>query len=165
MGFLPSIIILGTLALIAARLTRSRDFRAERAAARKAAAVTLLITTLLQAGHFIEEATTGFHAQFPALFGQPPIPFSVFVSFNVTWLVIWLAAIPGSYTGNKLALFAAWFLAIAGMLNGIAHPLLAAAVSDYFPGLLTSPIIGVAGLLLCQRLLQVTHAPGSAREA
>ena len=165
MEFLPSIIILGLLALIAWRLAYARQLQADDAPARKAAAMFLLVATLVQAAHFIEEATTGFHAAFPAFFGQPPIPLAAFVSFNVTWLLIWLASVPGTYSANRFALFAAWFLALAGMLNGIAHPLLAAAVGGYFPGLVTSPFIGIAGLLLWQRLRRATRLQESATTA
>jgi hypothetical protein len=54
------------------------------------------------------------------------------------------------------ALFAAWFLAIAGMVNGIAHPLLAVAAGGYFPGLISSPVIGSAGVWLWVRLRRAT---------
>lgn len=157
MGFLPSLIILGLLALIAWRLAGTRQIAPGDDRVRRLAATMLLIATLIQSLHFTEEAATGFHAAFPALFGQPPIPFSVFIAFNLVWLVIWLASIPGVYAGHTLALFAAWFLAIAGMLNGIAHPLLAAVSGGYFPGLVSSPVIGIAGLLLWRRLRQATR--------
>jgi len=157
MGFLPSIIILGLLALLAWRLAISRAVIAADERARKAAAVMLLAGTLVQSAHFAEEATTGFHTAFPALFGLPPIGFPVFVGFNLVWLILWLASVPGVFAGHRAALFAAWFLAIAGMLNGVAHPLLAAAAGGYFPGLATSPLIGIAGLLLWQRLHRATR--------
>jgi hypothetical protein len=43
------------------------------------------------------------------------------------------------------------------MLTGMAHPLMAAASGGYFPGLTTSPVIGVAGLLLWSRLRSATR--------
>ena len=157
MGFLPSIIFLGLLAIVAWRLACTRQIARDTDRARKSAATTLLVVTLVQALHFAEEATTGFHIAFPAFFGQPPIPFGLFVGFNLAWLIIWLASIPGVYAGHRAALFAAWFLAVAGMLNGIAHPLLAAVTGGYFPGLVSSPAIGIAGILLWQRLQQATR--------
>jgi hypothetical protein len=39
-------------------------------------------------------------------------------------------------------------LALAGMINGIAHPLLAVAAEGYFPGLLSYPFIGAASIWL-----------------
>lgn len=165
MGFMPSLIILGTLAFVAWRLASMRPLAPELAEARRSAAVMLLITTLVQLVHFTEEAMTGFHAAFPAIFGQPAIPFAVFMAFNLVWLVLWLVSVPGVNAGHRFALFAAWFLAIAGMLNGVAHPLLAAATRGYFPGLVTSPFIGIAGLLLGQRLRRASAPRVSARAA
>lgn len=159
MNYLPSIVVLGLLALFAWRLAVTRE-RGEDPA-RKAAAIMLLIATVIQAAHFAEEAATGFHIAFPAYFGQAPVPFAVFLAFNLVWLIVWFASIHGVYAGRTAALFAAWFLALAGMLNGIAHPLLAASVGGYFPGLATSPAIGIAGLLLWQRLRRSTRkVPG-----
>ena len=48
-------------------------------------------------------------------------------------------------------------LAIAGTFNGIAHPALALAAGGYFPGLISSPVIGVAGVLLWRSLLRSTQ--------
>lgn len=59
-----------------------------------------------------------------------------------------------------LAALAAWFLAIAGMFNGIAHPLLAIAAGGYFPGLVNSPFIGVASVWFWLRLLRATRPRG-----
>ena len=155
MSYLPSIIVLGLLACGAWRMAASRTVSTDEHG-RKAAAIMLLIATLAQSVHFIEEATRGFHVAFPAVFGQPPIPMAIFVAFNVALLILWLASVPGVNAGHRGAMFAAWFLALAGILNGVAHPLLAAVTGGYFPGLVTSPVIGIAGLLLWQRLRQTT---------
>lgn len=156
MSFLPSIIVLGLVALLAIRLATTRELGSGTAADRRAAAILLAVATAVQAVHFVEEAATGFHERFPALLGLPPMPFSGFVAFNLAWIVIWIVSIPGLRAIHKGAYFAAWFLAIAGLLNGVAHPLMAAAVGGYFPGLITSPFIGVAGVLLWQRLQRAT---------
>ncbi len=92
-----------------------------------------------------------------ALLGLPGIPLSVFVVFNLTWLGIWVASVPGLRSARAAAFFAAWFLAIAGMFNGIAHPLLAIAAGGCFPGLLSSPFIGVASVWLWLRLRRATR--------
>lgn len=94
--------------------------------------------------------------QFPALFGLDAMPLSVFVLFNVTWIAIWIVSIPLLRSACRPAFFAAWFLAIAAMLNGLAHPLLAIASGGYFPGLVTSPFIGLAGVYLWRRLYGAT---------
>ena len=44
-------------------------------------------------------------------------------------------------------LYHVWFLAIASALNGIAHPVLSMMGGGYFPGLLTSPLVGILGTL------------------
>ncbi|MEQ8857548.1 MAG: HXXEE domain-containing protein [Pseudomonadales bacterium] len=84
------------------------------------------------------------------------MPLSVFVGFNLVCIGLWIAAIPGLRSASPWALGAAWFLAIAGVMNGIAHPLLAVAAGGYFPGLVSSPLIGVAGLVLWRRLRAAT---------
>ena len=132
---LPSLLVLGAVAL---------------------AARALAVAVGVQSIHFTEEAATGLHARLGPLFGLPAMPLSMFVAFNLTWIAIWVAAIPGVRSARAPALFAAWFLAIAGMVNGIAHPLLAVAAGGYFPGLISSPVIGSAGVWLWVRLRRAT---------
>ena len=164
-SLLPSIIVLGIVALVAIRLAVTRRLDSGTSAERHTVAILFAIATAIQAIHFIEEAATGFHERFPALLGLPPMPFSVFVAFNLVWIIIWIVSVPGVRIAHKGAFFAAWFLAIAGALNGIAHPLMAAATGGYFPGLYTSPVIGIAGILLWRRLHGATAAPHSAETA
>jgi hypothetical protein len=59
-------------------------------------------------------------------------------------------------SARPAAFFAAWFLAIAGMFNGIAHPFLALAAGRYFPGLVSSPVIAAASVWLWLRLRDAT---------
>lgn len=153
-ALLPSVLALGTVAMAAAILTFTRPLRP--GATHNDAARALAFTTLCQAVHFGEETLTGFHEAFPALFGLPAIPLTAFVTFNVVWLAIWSASVFGLRAARSPALFAAWFLAIAGVLNGLAHPLMALAVGGYFPGLITSPAIGLLGLWLGIRLRQAS---------
>ena len=63
----------------------------------------------------------------------------------------------GPAKGTRLALFPVWFFAIAAVANGIAHPVLAVVGHGYFPGLITSPVLGVLGVLLGLRLLELTR--------
>ena len=152
MSLLPSVLILGLAALVAAVLAARRRSLPEHEAERRAAARVLGLAVVVQGLHFTEEATTGFHERFPALLGLPAMPFAFFVSFNLAWLVIWAAAVPGVAAGRRIAFFAAWFLAIAGLLNGAGHPAFALAVGGYFPGLLTSPFIAAVAAWLAVRL-------------
>ena len=156
LSVIPSVVILGLVAIVALRFAKSRSSPLEAATERIAASTVLGITTAVQCAHFAEEWVTGFHARFPALLGLDPMPLSFFVPFNLGWIAIWIASIPFLRLGRRSAFFAAWFLAIAGTLNGIAHPIMAIASGGYFPGLVTSPFIGVAGVILWQRLQKAT---------
>jgi hypothetical protein len=158
-SYLPSLIVLGLAALGALLLVLRRRSPPERAADRSAAAWVLAASVGIQGVHFGEEVATGFHERLPALFELPGIPITAFVLFNMTWLGIWVVSVPRLRSGRADAFFAAWFLAIAGMLNGIAHPLLAVAAGGYFPGLVSSPFIGAMCVWLWIRLRRATR-PG-----
>ena len=153
---LPSIIVLGLAAFAALLLVLRRRSPPENVTERLAAARSLALAVGVQSVHFAEEAATGLHERLGALLGLPGIPLSVFVVFNLMWLGIWAASVPGVRSARAVAFFAAWFLAIAGMFNGIAHPLLAIAAGGYFPGLVSSPFIGAASVWLWLRLRRAT---------
>ena len=157
LGVLPSVLILGLAALAALSLAQNRPSPSERVVERIAAARALAIAIGCQSAHFAEEATTGFNERFGALFGLPDMPLSIFVIFNLTWLGIWLISIPGLRSARPAAFFAAWFLAIAGMLNGIGHPLMAIVTGGYFPGLVSSPFIGAASVWLWLQLREASR--------
>ncbi len=102
---------------------------------------------------------TGFPERLGALLGLPAMPMSFFLIFNLTWLAIWIVSVPALRAASRSAFFAAWFLAIAGIINAIAHPLLAVAAEGYFPGLVSSPFIGAAAAWLWLRLREATKLP------
>lgn len=108
--------------------------------------------------HFMEELVTRFEDRFPALLGLSAWSEDFFVVFNLIWLSVWILSAVGLQRGYQAALFPAWFFAIGGMANGIAHPALAVAVGGYFPGLISSPVVGVLGVLLWRRLLELTRS-------
>jgi len=157
MSVVPSILVLGLAALVAALLARRRWSPPEMEGERRSAARVLAVAVGVQGIHFAEEAATGFHVRLGGLLDLPGMPLSVFVVFNVTWLVIWVASVPGVRSRRAIAFFAAWFLAIAGAVNGIAHPLLALSAGEYFPGLVSSPLVGAAGVWLWFRLRAATR--------
>ena len=157
MSLLPSILVLGLAALAAVLLAVSRTSPPEHASERFAAARALGVAVGVQCVHFVEEAATGFPERLGAVFDLPGMPFTFFLVFNLMWLAIWVASVPGLRSARAEAFFAAWFLAIAGMINGIAHPLLAIADGGYFPGLVSSPLIGVASVWLWLRLRGATR--------
>jgi hypothetical protein len=107
----------------------------------------------------MEELVTRFHQRFPALLSLPAWPQDFFVTFNLMWLSVWVLSAIGLQRGYRPALFPAWFFAIAAIVNGIAHPALAIASGGYFPGLITSPVVGVLGALLWLRLQKFTRSP------
>ncbi len=154
--FLPSAVVLGAAAMVALFLTLTRGWAAECGRYVRGAVQVALVATLFQAVHFTEELATGFHQRLPALFGLGPISVPVFVAFNVGWLVVWGLSVWGLAGRYRLALFPLWFLAIGSITNGVAHPLLSVWAGGYFPGVLTSPVVGVLGIVLLKRLRMVT---------
>ena len=156
LNLVPSIVALGFAALAAIVLVKRRVSPSGRLSERHAAARALGVAVAVQSVHFAEEAATGFHERLGAVFGLPGMQFSFFVAFNLMWLGIWVVSVPGVRSARAAAFFAAWFLAIAGMLNGVAHPLLAVAAGGYFPGLVSSPFIAVASVWLWLRLSAAT---------
>ena len=155
----PSVVVLGLVAIVAVRLARSRSSPIESAKETIAASTFLIVATAIQGAHFAEEWATDFHVQFPALLGLDPMPLWFFVAFNLAWIAIWIVSVPFIRLGRRPAFFAGWFLAIAGTLNGVAHPMMAIESGGYFPGLITSPFIGVAGVILWLRLHRATSTP------
>jgi hypothetical protein len=147
---------LDVAAAIALGLTLARGGVRASAPRLRAAVLVAVIAALCQAAHFAEELATGFHRRFPALLGLEPWSPRFFVSLNVCWLAAWAAGALGLSVRRHAALFPLWFLGLAGIANGVAHPLLALRSGGYFPGLVTAPVVGVAGVLLFRRLLAIT---------
>ena len=156
LSLLPSAIFLGAAALVAMRLASTRSSPPEWTKCRRKAGHALVLAVSAQAAHFLEEAAMGFHVELGQLFGVPAMPAWTFLAVNFTFLLIWVASIPAVRSGRTVGFLTAWFLAIAGVLNGIGHPLFALSAGSYFPGLLTSPLIGAAGLWLGLELRRAT---------
>jgi hypothetical protein len=154
-------IVIGTgglsVALLAALfLTVTRVPGASGVDGQKRVAHSAAVALACHVVHFSEELAHGFPERFPGLFGLRAWSVSFFVAFNLFWLVVWLISVVGLRIHLRMALFPIWFLALAAALNGVVHPLLAAAQRGYFPGLWTSPFVGLAGLLLLHRLFGFT---------
>lgn len=115
------------------------------------------ITVLAHAAHFSEEYYAGFYIRFPELFGLGSWPASFFIVFNGVWVAIWLLCIAALARLPRVAVFPIWFLGIASAANGLIHPILAVAVDGYFPGLWSSPFVGILGLLLLRRITSATR--------
>jgi hypothetical protein len=113
--------------------------------------------------HFMEEFVTRFQERFTALLSLPAWSDDFFVVFNLLWLCVWILAAVGLWRGYRAALFPVWFFAIASIANGVAHPVLAVVAHGYFPGLMTSPVVGVIGVLLLLRLVGATQTVDASR--
>ena len=152
-----SVALLGALLL-----TLYRRPPSARTAERRRTTMVFAVVVALQTAHFCEEYVTRFYETFPTTLGLAPWPSIFFVTFNVIWLVVWIIAAFGLSAGSQAAFAPAWFLAIAAIVNGIAHPLLALGAGGYFPGLMTSPLLAIGGIVLWRRLLATTcsHAAG-----
>ena len=116
------------------------------------------VAVVAQAAHFGEELLHQFYLRFPVRLGLAPWSERFFVLFNVVWLVIWVLAIVNLARFPRLAAFPLWFLAIASIANGVVHPLLSLAAGGYFPGLWSSPIVGILGVVLVGTLASATRA-------
>lgn len=107
--------------------------------------------------HMIEELLTGFHVLLPAVFGQPAWSAEFFVTFNVAWIAVWVLAAAALEGWPRLALFPIWFFGLGMVGNAVWHPLLALLRQGYFPGLFTSPLVGIAGVVVMRRLIAATR--------
>jgi hypothetical protein len=106
--------------------------------------------------HFGEEWVTGFRIRFPTLLGLSEWSPAFFAIFNIAWIAVWVLATWALARGVRAAVLPLWFLGLAMAANGIAHPALAWAAGEYFPGLYTSPVEGVIGFVVLRRLFAAT---------
>jgi hypothetical protein len=148
---------LGVAAALAVLLAWTRGPIRAGAAELRAAAWVASVAVVVQLAHFAEELATGFPRRFPEQLGLAPWPLGFFVAFNLFWLAAWAWSARALPARSRLAVAALWFLAIAGMVNAVAHPVLSLRAGGYFPGLVTSPLVGVAGFALARRLAAITR--------
>ena len=110
------------------------------------------VAVAAQAIHFLEEWYTGFHVRFPALLGLAPWSSTFFVTFNACWIAIWIVSVACLGAMPRALVLPIWFLAIASVANGVAHPLASIVSGGYFPGLWSSPVVGILGVLALRAL-------------
>lgn len=121
------------------------------------------IGIVVQLTHFIEEWTTGFASEFPAVVGlNYTWSDERFVTFNVAWLLAFAGSAWGLHRRWTGALVALWFFAIVAVANGVLHVAMTVLQGWYFPGVVTAPILFVIGVVLLRRLVGVTAGPRSA---
>lgn len=157
-SYLPSEVILGAVAVVALFLTVSRGWADDSEMHLRGAVRIAWVTLLLQALHFTEELTTGLYERFPALFDLAPVSRESFAAINLVALGVWVLSIWGLAARHRAALFPLWFLGVACLVNGVLHPAAAIATGSYFPGLITAPLVGIAGVVLVRRMLRITRA-------
>lgn len=159
--YLQSVVVgtagLSVAAIVALLLTLFRKPPSSNSLARASTLRIFLLGLAAQCLHFAEEFLTRFESRFPELLGLPAWSENFFVAFNLAWLAVWILSAIGLQRGSRIALFPIWFFALASIANGIAHPILAIVARGYFPGLLTSPVVGVIGILLWRRLVALTR--------
>jgi len=162
---LGSILLKASILLAAAAaavlLTVARGAGGEDPEARNGAAKLLLLGIALHCLHVAEEFVTGLHRRLPELLDVEPWSDDFFVIVNLLVIALVVLSSIGLAAAFLPAMAPAWFFAIAMAANGVAHPALAVAVGGYFPGLVTSPIVGVVGAVLVRRLWGLTAAEGS----
>jgi len=150
--------VLLAILVIALGLAISRPSRPVKADVRLKFVGIFLIGIACQCAHFIEEFVTGFYSYFPPIFGLIPLSPELFVGFNVFWIGIWALSAYGVMHDSGIAYFPVWFFGLGMCLNLVAHPLLAVWAGGYFPGLITSPAVGIMGVVVTRRLFQLTDS-------
>jgi hypothetical protein len=116
-----------------------------------------VLTLCAQSLHFGEEYFQQFYLRFPELLGLMAWPEPLFLTFNCAWLAVWAIPIAAIAKLPRAVTFPIWFLAIASVANGIAHPYMAIVVGGYFPGLWSSPLVGILGFVLLRKLVIATR--------
>lgn len=155
-SFLVGTIPLDVLLLIALYRTLSRGPGSSDAAARRRVTGYFAVAIVVQCVHFAEEWVADFNLRFPELLGLHPWSVELWAGYNLTWIAIWCLSLVGLRLAWRPALFPVWFLALACVVNCLAHPLLALAAAGYFPGLWSSPICGLVGFPLLALLGRFT---------
>lgn len=156
MSLVPSIIALSAMAAVALVVTVARGgINAEPAALGSAVRMAMLAIAC-QGLHFAEEAGGELNRRLPELFRLDPITMGTFASINLVAIAVWMLCVPALAARVSAALFPLWFLAVASVLNALLHPALAIAEGGYFPGVFTSPVVGVAGIFLLRALARIT---------
>lgn len=126
-----------------------------------------LLLVLAQAAHSIEEYLGRLWAVFaPAGLISRAIsinPERGFIMFNVGLVLFGLFAWAGPVRrGRPVAVTLMWIWVVIEVANGVIHPAVAAVRGEYFPGMLTAPVLLLFGLLLGRRLLRPGPTPAAA---
>ncbi len=144
------------VALVALVPTLRRDPRGANRAARVRAGRLVLVAVAFHVLHAVEEYATGFPEKYPELLGLSPLPPGLFWIANGGLVLLWGWCALGIARGVRIAFLPVWFFVLAQLANAVAHPILAIVAGGYFPGLATSPVVGIVGLWLGVTLWRAT---------
>ena len=149
---------LSLAALIALLLTLTRNADNTDPTAQRSLMLLVALAIVLQSLHFAEELLADFHERFPEMLGLRPWSVTFFVCFNLFWIAVWGLSLVGLHKKVRAAFFPVWFLGIGCAANGVAHPLFSIFERGYFPGLWSSPLVGILGFLVLRGLATFTQA-------
>lgn len=152
----PTMIALAAPAAAAVIMTGLRPHLTPDKKARRRLFLVVGLTIAGQVLHFGEELLTELYVVFPTSFGYPAAPQSVFVSANITALVVWTGALLAVRQGIVIAVLPLWFLGFAELLNLFLHPGLAIWTGGYYPGVITAPLVGALGIMTIRELTRAT---------
>ncbi len=155
--------VLYVMLAIAVIVSISRPLSTGTVNERTALVNLFLIGIAIQCIHLLEEYLTGFHRLLPPRVGLDPLSDQYFVTLNIVWIAVWLLAAVGLTWRYRIVECLIWFFALMMCFNGLAHPVLAVWAGGYFPGLVSSPLAGIAGVLLLMRLLRLSSTGAESR--
>jgi hypothetical protein len=113
-----------------------------------------LLALATQFLHLTEEFSTEFYRRWPEeIFDAPAMSPKTHVAINMVSYAAFTLGAVGLYRRIKAAMVIVWFFTLMGVVgNAIQHPLYAAKVRGYFPGLYTSVVYWLFGPALVRRL-------------
>lgn len=112
--------------------------------------VIIIVLTVVQAIHLVEEIKAGFRKKFPL----GPVPRWLMIAGNV--ILYLYAAATGYlvYTGKGAGLTMAWIFALLMLGNALGHLAIMLIRKKYFPGGYTAPLLFLISIYLIVRLAQ-----------
>jgi hypothetical protein len=149
--------VLWVLVAVAALLAYSRTSLLRSDGLSKLILAAGWLALVAQIAHFLEELNAGIYESLPQALGLQFWPRSAFIAINLAFIASFLVALGLRGNSRRIADVPLWFLAVASCANAIIHPALAIRAGAYFPGLLTSPLVGLSGVALLFALVRSTR--------
>ncbi len=149
--------VLWVLVAIAAIVAHGRTSLLRSGGLSRILLLTGWIAVCIHSVHFTEELYTGLYQSLPQLLGFPFWPRSAFIAINLVFITGFIMSLIIRGSSHRGVDFPLWVLAVASCANAFIHPALALRAGDYFPGLLTSPLVGISGMALLITLMRSTQ--------